>query len=214
VVLALEGTQRLHADFEERAVYIIEGEQTNERTKGLTVLREGPIRNQIEFGLSGTIAIRSDVMANIFDAVGEELAFFQLESDAVFDENVANAFKEVEKRSKDRGPEQDVVDNNAATKVRSTSRVTRSVERLPFPTEDTHHTSIESWSIARPKRHHRPAVFVVVGGEECQLLLVLLPNTDLVITGFVVQGNEEETTSGVAEVINSIVATWNRVLKR
>jgi hypothetical protein len=191
VVLALEGTQRLHADFEERAVYIIEGEQTNERTKGLTVLREGPIRNQIEFGLSGTIAIRSDVMANIFDAVGEELAFFQLESDAVFDENVANAFKEVEKRSKDRGPEQDVVDNNAATKVRSTSRVTRSVERLPFPTEDTHHTSIESWSIARPKRHHRPAVFVVVGGEECQLLLVLLSNADLVIASLVIQSNEK-----------------------
>jgi hypothetical protein len=191
VVLALEGTQRLHADFEERAVYIIEGEQTNERTKGLTVLREGPIRNQIEFGLSGTIAIRSDVMANIFDAVGEELAFLQLESDAVFDENVANAFKEVEKRSKDRGPEQDVVDNNAATKVRSTSRVTRSVERLPFPTEDTHHTSIESWGIARPKRHHRPAVFVVVGGEECQLLLVLLSNADLVIASLVIQSNEK-----------------------
>jgi hypothetical protein len=34
------------------------------------------------------------------------------------------------------------------------------------------------------------------------------------IAGFVIQGNEEETTSGVAEVINSIVATWNTVLKR
>jgi hypothetical protein len=79
VVLALEGTQGLHADFEERAACIIKSEQTNERTKGLTVLREGPIRDQIEFGLSGTIAIRSDVMANMLDVVGEELAFFSAE---------------------------------------------------------------------------------------------------------------------------------------
>jgi hypothetical protein len=41
-----------------------------------------------------------------------------------------------------------------------------------------------------------------------------VPDTDLVIAGFVIQGNEEETTSGVAEVINSIVATWNRALNR
>jgi hypothetical protein len=144
VVLALEGTQGLHADFEERAACIIKSEQTNERTKGLTVLREGPIRNQIEIGLSGTIAVRSDIMANILDAVGEELAFFQLKSNAVLDENVAKAFEKVEKRGEDRGPEQNVVDNNSATKVRSTSRITRSVKRLPFPTEDMHHTSVES----------------------------------------------------------------------
>jgi hypothetical protein len=92
--------------------------------------------------------------------------FFQLKSNAVLDENVANAFEKVEKRGKDRGPEQDVVDDNSATKVRSASRVTTSVMRLPFPTEDAHHTSVESWGIARPKRHHRPAAFVVIGGEK------------------------------------------------
>ncbi len=213
MMFALESTKWLHTDFEEGAVNVVESKQPNEGAEGWSIDRKGPIGNQIKLGFSRAVASGCDVMTDIFDAVGEELAFFQLESDAVFDENVANAFKEVEKRSKDRGPEQDVVDNNAATKVRSTSRVTRSVERLPFPTEDTHHTSIESWSIARPKRHHRPAVFVVVGGEECQLLLVLLSNADLVVAGLVIQSNEKETTSRVAEVINGIVAARDRVLE-
>jgi hypothetical protein len=153
-------------------------------------------------------------MTDMLDAVGQELAFLQLKSDEVFDEHLADAFKKVEERGEDRGPEQDVIDNDSAAEVGSTNRAARAAKRLPFSTENTHHASMESRSIARPKRHHRSAAFVIVGGEESQLLLVLLPNAELVIAGLVVQSNEKETTSRVAEVINGILAARNRVLER
>ena len=42
-----------------------------------------PIGDQIEFGLGRAVAVRSDVVADILNPVGEEFTFLQLESDTV-----------------------------------------------------------------------------------------------------------------------------------
>lgn len=44
-------------------------------------------------------------MADILNAVREEFAFFQLEGDTVFHEDVANAFKQMKKSSQVGGPQ-------------------------------------------------------------------------------------------------------------
>jgi hypothetical protein len=155
----------------------------------LTVCGQRPIGDQIELGFSGTIAVGSNVMANMFNSIGEEFALLQLECNAVFDEDVADAFKKVEERCKNSGPEQDVINNDATAKVRSRDRVTRAIKRLPFATENAHHTSAEGGSVARTERHHRPTAFVIVRSGESNLFLVLFPKADLVVAGLVVQPN-------------------------
>jgi hypothetical protein len=98
--------------------------------------------------------------------------------------------------------------------VSSIGRITRFVESLPFAFEDSHHASVERRSIARAERHDAKTILFVVGGEEGELFLIAFSNLDLVITGLVVEGNKIETAGRVAEVVNSIVATRDRILER
>jgi hypothetical protein len=69
VVLALEGAKRLDTNFKVWAIDVVEGEEADERTQGLAIDGQRPIVHQIELGLGGTVAIGSDIVANIFDAV-------------------------------------------------------------------------------------------------------------------------------------------------
>jgi hypothetical protein len=59
----------------------------------LTSSWKWPVGDEIEFGLGWTVAVRSDVVTDVFDAIGEERTFLELESDTVFLKNVANAGK-------------------------------------------------------------------------------------------------------------------------
>jgi hypothetical protein len=166
MVLAFESAKGLDSDLEERAVYIVKSEEADERTQRLAIDWKRPIVNKIEFGLGRAVALRGDIVADVFDAVSEELAFLQLKGDAIFHEDVADAFKQLKQSSEKSSPKEDIVDNDTTAKVRSTIRVTRAVESLPFATKDLHHASIKRRGIARAKRHHRPTPFLVVRREK------------------------------------------------
>jgi hypothetical protein len=69
MVLAFKSTEGLGTDLKERAIDIVKGEEADERTEGSTVNGKGPIVDEIEFGLSGTVAVRGYVVANIFNTI-------------------------------------------------------------------------------------------------------------------------------------------------
>ena len=81
MVHTFKGTERLDANFEEGTINIVEQHKANKGTEGLTGSGKRPIGDQIEFGLGRTIAIWSDVVANILNPVGEEFTLLQLEGD-------------------------------------------------------------------------------------------------------------------------------------
>jgi hypothetical protein len=93
MVLAFNEAQRLDSDFEEGAMDVAEGEETDEGGQRRTSARDRPVVDQIELGLSRAIAIRSNVVANMLNAVGEKLAFLQLKSDTMLQKDVADTFK-------------------------------------------------------------------------------------------------------------------------
>ena len=82
MVFTLESAEWLHTNFKEGTIDVVESKQADEGAEGWSVDRKGPIGNQIELGLGWAVAGGCDVMTDIFDAVGKELAFLQLESDA------------------------------------------------------------------------------------------------------------------------------------
>ena len=92
--------------------------------------------------------------------------------------------------------------------------VARSIKDLPFGLENAHHASIESGSVARTERHHAEAPLLVIGRKEGEFLLVAVADCDLMVASLVVEGDKIETTSRVAEVVDSIVTARNRILKR
>jgi hypothetical protein len=69
MVLTLEGTERLDANLEEGTVNIIEGEEADEGAQQGTVDRKGPICNKIKLRFRRTVAVRGDIMADVFYAV-------------------------------------------------------------------------------------------------------------------------------------------------
>jgi hypothetical protein len=46
--------------------------------------RDGPVVDEVKFGLCRTATIGSDITTNILDAVGEKFTFLELEGDMVF----------------------------------------------------------------------------------------------------------------------------------
>ena len=214
VVLAFEGAKWLDSDIEEGAADVVEGEEADERAERCSIHWKGPIGNQIKLRLSGAVAIRSDVVTNVLDAVGKELAFLKLECDTVFHEDVADALEQTKQSSKDRSPQKDVVDDDATAKVSGISGVTRFVQRLPFTFEDAHHAGVESRSVARAERHDTETIFFIVGCKESKLLLVAASDHNLVVPGLVVKGDKEQTAGGVAEIVDSVVATRDRIFER
>jgi hypothetical protein len=213
VMLAFEGAKRLGTDLKERTVDIVESEEADEGAEGHTIRRKWPIVDKVKLGFSGTVAIGSDVMANVLDAVCKELAFLELESNTVFHKDVTDTLKQTKQGSKHGSPQQDVVDDDATALVSCIGRVARAEEGFPFALEDAHHAGVESGSVARPKRHDAPTVFLIVGSKEGKFLLVTVSDHNLMVAGFVVEGDKEEAASRVAEVVNGIVATWNRILE-
>ena len=106
MVRMLERAERLNANLEERATEdVVEGHKADTGTERLTSSRERPISDQIEFGLGRTVAVRSDVVADILDPVGEKFTLLQLESDTVLHKDGANAVEVCQETSAQRrGP--------------------------------------------------------------------------------------------------------------
>ena len=96
----------------------------------------------------------------------------------------------------------------------SVDGVAGAVQGLPFALENAHHTCIESRGVARSKRHDTETILRIIGGEEGKFFLILESDCDLVVSSLVIQGDEIEATGGVAEVVNSVVATRDRVFER
>lgn len=90
----------------------------------------------------------------------------------------------------------------------------RTKKSAPFAFEDSHHACVKSWCIAGSKRHDAEAPFVAVGCEESKLFLIFGTNHDLMVSSLIVESDEKETASGVSEIVDSVVATRNRILER
>ena len=54
---------------------------------------------------------------------------------------------------------------------------------------------------------------MIVRSEERQLFLVFLPDTNLVITGHVIQSDEVQETVGIAKIVNSVIASGDWILE-
>ena len=118
MVFTLESAEWLHTNFKEGTIDVAESKQADEGAEGWSVDRKGPIGNQIELGLGWAVAGGCDVMTDIFDAVGKELAFLQLESDAVFHKNSTNTLKQTKESSDNSGPQKNVVDDDSTATMR------------------------------------------------------------------------------------------------
>jgi hypothetical protein len=94
---ALKQSEGLDADFEEGTVDVIKSEETYKRKQRLTGCWDGPVADEVEFGAGRAVAVGGYIMSDIFDAVCEEGAFFELESNPVFKKHGANAGKIGEK---------------------------------------------------------------------------------------------------------------------
>ncbi len=93
MMLAFKEAQRLDSNFEERAINVVESEETDEGCQRRTSTGKRPIGNQIKFGLSRAIAIRSDVMANMLYAIREKLALLQLKGNTILQKNITDTFE-------------------------------------------------------------------------------------------------------------------------
>ena len=127
--------------------------------------------------------------------------------------NVTHTLKQTKQRIEIGSPQEDIINDDSTAEVSSVSRVTRSVQSNPFALKNPHHTGIKRRRIARPKWHDAPTPLGVIGSEERQFFLVREANSDLMVPGLVVQQDEVQTTSRVAEVIDGIFATWHGVLE-
>jgi hypothetical protein len=152
-------------------------------------------------------------VADVFNAVSKKFTFLQLESDTVFKKDITHTAEIGKQRRKDGRPEKDVVNDNAAAKVRRVRGVPKVKEGVPFVLENTHHRGVESRGVAGSKRHDGESILFVVGSEESELGLILGANGNLMIAGLVVETDKIEPTGRVAEIINSVVASGNRVFE-
>jgi hypothetical protein len=214
VVLAFKGTKRLDSDFEEGAVDVVEGKETDERTEGHTIRRKRPVVDEVELGLGRTVAIRSNVMADVFNPVSKEFALLQLESNTIFHKHVTHTLKQTKESSENGSPEQNVINDNTTAQVSSISWVARLVESFPLCLKNTHHTGIKRGCVTRPKRHDTKTILFIVRSKESELLLVTLTNHDLVIPSLVVEGDKEQSAGRVTEIVKGVVATRNGIFKR
>jgi hypothetical protein len=192
----------------------VESEKTDEGSERGPVQRKAPVMNQIELGLNRAIAVGSDVVADMLDAIGKELAFLELESDATYLEDVAHAFKQKEERGDRSRPQVDVVNDDAIAKMGRVGRMARFEKRSPFVFENVHHAGAKGRSVVRAKRHDTKAALFIIRGKESEFLLIARADGNLVVASLVVEGHKIETTSRFAEVVDSIVTTRARMFER
>ena len=69
-----------------------------------------------------------------------------------------------------------------------------------------HDSSVDGWGIQGTKGHDFPNIFEVVGSEKGELLLIRVPDSNLVIAGFGVEADKIKGTAGsIAKIIQSVI---------
>jgi hypothetical protein len=87
-------------------------------------------------------------------------------------------------------------------------------ESIPFGLENAHHGGVNTGCITGSERHDVEAVLKQVGCEKSEFLSVSRVDFDLVEASAAVKTDKPKLTVGIAEIIQRVVATSNRVLKR
>jgi hypothetical protein len=70
--------------------------EADKRTESLAGGWEVPVIDQVEFGLSRTVAISGDIVPNILEAALKEITFQKLKRDLVSSKDFANAVQVLE----------------------------------------------------------------------------------------------------------------------
>ena len=146
-----------------------------------------PIGDQIEFGLGRAVAVRSDVVADILNPVGEEFTFLQLESDTVLHKDRTYTLEIRQKSVKRRRPEENIVNDSPAAFMSCIVGSAFFEKAVILTAKDEHHASVKSRSVARPERHHSESILFSIGSEESQFALISIADADLMVASFVVK---------------------------
>jgi hypothetical protein len=112
-------------------------------------------------------------------------------------------------------PIEDVVDNCAAVGDDAPMLwMPFAEQRQPFSFQLKHHSRVGCRSIHRSKRHHGETLLVSLWGEECCLLLIRVPDRDLMEALAAVKGDKpKEESLHLAEIFDGTGAAWNRECK-
>ena len=172
-----------------------------------------PISDYVEFRFRWSAAVTCQIVTDIFHAVLEEVTFTHLQREPVLLANNKNAFQVVEQIEQADGEEQDVVNDDTVASIFSVG-VLGLEEGIPFGGQDMHHASIKARRVARAKRHDAEAVLHIVGRKESELVLIAVADSDLMVSAASIEADEVQFTSRVAEVVNSVFASGNRVFER
>lgn len=88
-----KGTERADFEFKVWDKPCVEVEETDKGMEGLTGSGNGPVSNGIVFRGGWAVAVGSEVVADPFNAIEEELAFLGVEGESPFGEDVADTFE-------------------------------------------------------------------------------------------------------------------------
>ena len=91
-----QGAEFMDFLFKMRNEATVESGEAAKRTKRVAGARKFPITNKVKFGLCGGITVGVNVVAHPFEAVEEEVAFLEVEGQAVFDVDFAETAEPTE----------------------------------------------------------------------------------------------------------------------
>jgi hypothetical protein len=132
----------------------------------LTGSGKWPIGDQIEFGLGRTVAVRSDVVADILYPVGDKCTLLQLKSDTVLHKDRANAVEVCQESVQRRGPSENIIDDGTAAFMSRIVGSTFFEETVILNSKNEYHASVKSGSVARTERHHTESILLTIRSEE------------------------------------------------
>jgi hypothetical protein len=105
MMCAFQSAERFDTYLEPGAVTVVESQEANEGAKSWPRSGNGPVRNQVEFGLGGAVTVGGDVVANVLDAVSKKLTLFQLKGNTVFEEDGTHTAEVVKQSGEGGRPE-------------------------------------------------------------------------------------------------------------
>jgi hypothetical protein len=215
MVCTFKGAERLDANFKEGTINIVERHKADKGTEGLTGIGKRPIGDQIESGLGRAIAVRSDVVADILNPVGEEFTFLQLEGDTgdtVLHKDRKYKLELRQKSVQRRRPEEKIVNDSPAACMSCIVGSTLFEKAVIFTSKDEYHASLKSRSVPRLERHYTETILFSVRLEESQFALISIADADLMVASFVVQWNQTPPQSQLRSSYQQAQTYPSRVL--
>jgi hypothetical protein len=115
-----------------------------------------------------------------------------LESDSVLEEDVADAAKIGQQSGEISRSKEDIIDDDAAAKVRRMVRVTKTKAGIPFVLKDAHHCGIKCMGVVGSEWHDDEGIFFMIRSKEGKLGLITGTDKNLVIAGLVIKADKIE----------------------